>query len=249
MNDWTKLLICAVASLVLHFGIEQGLQQLPPYVVLLKPRKLKIEVVQPPPPPPEPEPPKPPDDPKPVPKPDVHEAPKPHARVPVATAEPKEAPPPEHPAVTAPEGDEPVFGTTMESTSTAGNGPAVPVGNTARPEVAAGSAAPVKHAAEPVQAFEATKMPMPQGHCYGKYTDDALKAAVEGTVVLDLVVGEDGRVRDLKVVQGLGHGLDEAALAALRDCAFSPGEKDGKPVAVRIRGFKITFVLPEQSDQ
>jgi protein TonB len=148
--------------------------------------------------------------------------------------------------VTAEAGDEPVFGTTMESTSTAGTGPALPVGNTPRPEVGSGSAAPVKHVEAPVQAFEATKMPLPQGHCYGKYNDDALKAGIEGTVVLDLVVGDDGRVRDIKVVQGLGHGLDEAALTALRACQFSPGEKDGKPVAVRIRGFKITFVLPDQ---
>ena len=246
MNDWTKLAICAVASLVLHFALEQGLEQLPRYTTVLRPRKLKIEVIAPPPPPPEPEPPKPPEEPKPEPKTEVHEAPKPHARLPVEAVQPKDVPPPDHPVVEATPGDEPVFGTTMESTSTAGTGPAVPIGNTARPEVGSGSAVPVKHAEEPVQAFEATKMPLPQGHCYGKYNDDALKAGIEGTVVLDLIVGEDGRVRDVVVVQGIGHGLDEAARAALRDCRFSPGEKDGKPVAVRIRGFKITFVLPDQ---
>jgi protein TonB len=97
-----------------------------------------------------------------------------------------------------------------------------------------------------VQAFEATKMPLPQGRCYGKYTDDARAAGVEGTVVLDIVVGEDGHVRDVQVAQGLGHGLDQAAIAALHACQFSPGEKDGKPVAVKIRGFKIRFVMQEQ---
>ncbi|HTR53400.1 MAG TPA: TonB family protein [Kofleriaceae bacterium] len=244
MNDWWKLAICAVASLVLHFALERGLEQLPRYTVVVKPQKLKVTVVTPP-PPPEPEPPKPPDEPKPLPKAEVHEAPRPHARVAVEAVQPKSAPEPEHPAVVADEG-EPVFGTTMESTSSAGTGPAVPIGNTARPEAGSGSAVPVKHAPEPVQAFEATKMPLPQGHCYGKYNDDALKAGIEGTVVLDLIVGADGRVRDVVVVKGIGHGLDEAALAALHDCRFSPGEKDGKPVAVRIRGFKITFVLPDQ---
>ena len=34
-------------------------------------------------------------------------------------------------------------------------------------------------------------------------------------------------------------------IEALRDCHFTPGEKDGKPVPVRVRGFKIKFVLAE----
>ena len=63
--------------------------------------------------------------------------------------------------------------------------------------------------------------------------------------MLDLTVGEDGRTRDIKVITGLPNGLTEAAITAAKDCRFSPGEKDGKPVAVRIRGFKITFVLPD----
>ena len=63
--------------------------------------------------------------------------------------------------------------------------------------------------------------------------------------MLDLTVDEKGHARDIALVKGLEHGLSEAALAAARGCQFSPGEKDGKPVAVRIRGFKITFVLAE----
>ena len=88
-------------------------------------------------------------------------------------------------------------------------------------------------------------MPLPQGRCFGKYTDEAREAGVEGTVVLDLIVGDDGRVRDVKVVEGLDHGLTQSAIAALRDCRFSPGEKDGTPVPVKIRGFKIHFVLQD----
>jgi protein TonB len=88
-------------------------------------------------------------------------------------------------------------------------------------------------------------MPVPQGRCFGTYTDDAKAAGVEGTVVLDLTVSQDGRARDIHVTQGLPHGLSEAAVAALRECTFSPGEKEGKPVAVRIRGFRIHFVLEE----
>jgi protein TonB len=88
-----------------------------------------------------------------------------------------------------------------------------------------------------------TTMPLPQGRCIGQYTDEAKRAAVEGTVVLDLVVGEDGRVREVQVVSGLGFGLTAAAIAAAKACRFTPGEKDGDPVPVRVRGFKIRFVL------
>lgn len=85
-------------------------------------------------------------------------------------------------------------------------------------------------------------MPLPN-RCVGRYTREARQAAIEGTVVLDLVVGVDGRARDVQIVSGLGYGLDEAAIEAIVGCHFDPGEKGGVPVAVRIRGFKIKFFL------
>ncbi len=54
-------------------------------------------------------------------------------------------------------------------------------------------------------------------------------------------------MRDVQVVSGLGHGLTEAAVAAAKRCHFSPGEKNGTPVPVRVRGFKIRFLL--QNDE
>ena len=75
--------------------------------------------------------------------------------------------------------------------------------------------------------------------------DEARAASIEGTVVLDLIVDEQGHARDIKVVQGLDHGLTQAAITALAGCSFTPGEKDGHPVAVRVRGFKIRFVLAD----
>jgi periplasmic protein TonB len=90
-------------------------------------------------------------------------------------------------------------------------------------------------------------MPLPQGRCIGKYTDEAKRAAIEGTVILDLIVSETGRARDIRVVSGLEHGLTDAAIAAIKECRFTPGEKDGTPVAVRVRGFKIRFLL--QNDE
>jgi len=89
-------------------------------------------------------------------------------------------------------------------------------------------------------------MPLPQGRCAGQYTDAAREAGIEGVVVLDLIVDATGRAKDIEVVEGLDHGLTEAAIAALRACRFSPGEKDGAAVPVRVRGFKIRFVLDAQ---
>ncbi len=86
-------------------------------------------------------------------------------------------------------------------------------------------------------------MPTMQGECRGKYTDEARDAGIEGTVMLDLVVGEDGKARDIKVVKGLGHGLDEAAIAALARCRFKPGLRNGQAVAVQLRAFKVRFFI------
>jgi len=241
-----KLLICAGIAVAFHFALAEGLEQLPHYRLPGPPEKVSIQVIEPPPQQPPPEPPKPeepkPEEPKVVP----HEAPRtrPVHAISVASVA-KDAPPTDKPVVTTDTTDEPVFGVSMESTSTQGTGPAVPVGNTLAPAAATGSDKPVKALAPPIAAFEATKMPLPQGRCFGKYTDEARAAGVEGTVVLDLIVGEDGRVRDIQVTQGLPNGLTQAAIAALRECRFSPGEKDGKAVPVRVRGFKIQFVLSE----
>lgn len=239
-----KLLVCAVASVVLHYTLARALEQLPARVARKPPPKVEVQVVAPPPPPPAEEP-KPPE-PRPEPPKPVSQAPRPvPASARIRAEVPKEAPPPDRPAPVGETTDEPVFGVTMESTSSASTGPAVPVGNTQKPTAPTKAGAPAPPLAEPVAAFEATKLPLPRSRCAGTYTDAAKAAGVEGTVVLDLVVGEDGRVRDVRVAEGLSHGLSEAAVAALRGCTFSPGERDGKPVAVRIRGFKIHFVLQE----
>lgn len=240
-----KLLICAGFAIVFHIALAEGLDQLPHYQLPKPPEKVAIRVIEPPPKEPPPEPPKQPEPPKEEPKVVPHEAPRAHPTHAITTASvAKDAPPTDKPVVTADTTDEPVFGVTMQSTSTQGTGPAVPVGNTLAP-AATGSDKPVKALAQPVAAFEATKMPLPQGRCFGKYTEEAKAAGVEGTVVLDIIVGEDGKVRDIQVTQGLPSGLTQAAITALKECRFTPGEKDGKAVPVKIRGFKIQFVLSE----
>jgi TonB family protein len=65
---------------------------------------------------------------------------------------------------------------------------------------------------------------------------------VEGTVVLEVIVGVDGKARGLHVIQGLGSGLDQNALVAVRDWHFVPGKRDGRPVEFPIR-INVEFSL------
>ncbi|MGH9508516.1 MAG: energy transducer TonB [Terriglobales bacterium] len=75
-----------------------------------------------------------------------------------------------------------------------------------------------------------------------EYSEEARRAKHQGTVVLWLVVGPDGRPRDLRVLRSLGLGLDEKAMEAVRQWKFEPARKNGTPVAVRIN-VEVDFKL------
>jgi TonB family protein len=75
-----------------------------------------------------------------------------------------------------------------------------------------------------------------------EYTDDARSARIEGTVSLELEFTATGDIRVLRVVRGLGHGLDEAAQRAALRMRFKPAQSDGKPVDSRAT-VHITFRL------
>jgi protein TonB len=93
----------------------------------------------------------------------------------------------------------------------------------------------------PVSMPDGTIVPVATGTCTGVYPEAAKRAGVEGVVILDLVVGEDGRTRDITVVRGPGHGLAEAAVLAARQCRFIPATRDGQPVPFRIRSYHVHF--------
>lgn len=85
----------------------------------------------------------------------------------------------------------------------------------------------VKQTSAPVQRYkpmEILSVPKPQ------YTDEARAKKVEGDVVLQVVFTASGSVKVLRVVQGLGYGLDEAAESAARQIQFHPATNDGQPV-------------------
>jgi TonB family protein len=67
------------------------------------------------------------------------------------------------------------------------------------------------------------------------YTEQARLAHVEGDLVMEVVVGRDGVVGDVRVVHGLGYGLDERAVQAVRRWRFSPARRHGATVDVRVQ--------------
>lgn len=61
------------------------------------------------------------------------------------------------------------------------------------------------------------------------YTEEARAKHIEGEVLLEVVLEASGRLRVIKVVRGLGHGLDDAAVHAAEQIRFKPALKDGQP--------------------
>jgi len=61
------------------------------------------------------------------------------------------------------------------------------------------------------------------------YTEEARKLKIEGEVLLEVVLESSGRLRVVRVVRGLGHGLDDAAVKAAEQIRFKPALQDGQP--------------------
>ena len=66
------------------------------------------------------------------------------------------------------------------------------------------------------------------------YSEDARQRNLEGDVVLEIVVRSDGAVGDVKVLKGLGAGLDQRAVQAVRQWRFTPARRLGTPVDVLV---------------
>jgi TonB family protein len=248
-----RLGICAVASLASHVLLARGTAHLPARVEAAQPMILSVNLRQTA-PEPEPEPVKPEGtetnkqplhD---VPARRVHRAAADNAKqVPTKNLTPTERP------AESDSTDTPVFGISMESTSAAGTGPGIRVGNTlqTKPRDNTGATDGVggKGLMAPVPVYELTKMPLPKVVITGQYTNEAREAGIEGVVMLSFLVDEHGCVRDIKVLQSLDGGLTEAAkralLGTLHGCPFAPGEREGKPVPTRVPSFKVRFSLRE----
>ncbi len=62
------------------------------------------------------------------------------------------------------------------------------------------------------------------------YTDEARKLNLEGEVLLEVLFGANGELHINRVVRGLGHGLDEAAVSAANKIKFKPAQRNGSAV-------------------
>lgn len=65
------------------------------------------------------------------------------------------------------------------------------------------------------------------------YTDEARAMRIEGEVLLEVEFSAEGDIRVLRVVRGLGHGLDESAMRAVQGMRFKPAQRNGQPVDIR----------------
>lgn len=238
MTYTRRLLVCVLLSTAVHGMLSRGMAGLPPSSAATRAQRVSLHIVPPP-----------------LPPGGIAQA---MPLEPVVAVEravraapavsrnpaPVDVPTTER-SVEGASGVVPLFGMSIESTSQAGAQAGLPIGNTLQVASKKGMQppAPAGALAAPIPGYAVTKMPEPQGNCSGQYTRAATEAGLEGTVVLDLVVDENGRARDIKVVAGLAHGLTEAAVAALKACRFVPGEQNGKVVSVRLSSFKVRFVL------
>jgi protein TonB len=67
-----------------------------------------------------------------------------------------------------------------------------------------------------------------------EFSEEARKAKVAGNVLVGIIVDEQGRPQHVRVIRGIGLGLDEKAVEAVRNYKFKPAMKAGKPVAVEL---------------
>ena len=88
------------------------------------------------------------------------------------------------------------------------------------------------------------QLPRPLREVKPQYTADAMRAKVQGTVLLECVVMPDGTVGKVEVVRSLdsAFGLDQEAIKAAKQWRFEPGTRFGEPVAVLVT-IELTFTL------
>ena len=65
-----------------------------------------------------------------------------------------------------------------------------------------------------------------------EYPELARRARLAGVVILEAIIDKEGNVKDLKVLRGLGLGLDEAAVRAVSQWKYTPTFYNGRPVEV-----------------
>ena len=75
-----------------------------------------------------------------------------------------------------------------------------------------------------------------------EYSEEARRRGITGDVELEIVITRDGTVSDVRTLRGLGAGLDQRAIAAVRQWRFSPARRKGQPVDVIVE-VAVEFTL------
>ena len=87
----------------------------------------------------------------------------------------------------------------------------------------------------PIQVSGEVTRPVKVSGPEPRYPEIARKARIQGAVVVEAVINEEGRVTELQVLTGLPMGLTEAAVSAVKQWRFAPATLRGKKVAVYYR--------------
>ena len=92
--------------------------------------------------------------------------------------------------------------------------------------------APVAPAAPVSASAPGVTSPRPIYRVEPSYTDGARTSKLQGSVLLGIIINDQGRPEEIKVIRSLDPGLDEQAVQAVQQWQFTPGMKDGAPVSV-----------------
>ena len=93
----------------------------------------------------------------------------------------------------------------------------------------------------PTEEYLVSEMPVPLSEVRPVYPKEARDKQIEGSVAMDILIDESGKVRQVNVIEG-SEIFRASALVAMQKFLFRPAKVDGKPVAVRIR-YSIKFKL------
>jgi TonB family protein len=110
------------------------------------------------------------------------------------------------------------------ATQNKGNGGAVATGGFGSEQVVHSGPKLAQLEGPATNAVEISYKPQPV------YTVEARSLKLEGEVLLEVMFSANGTLHVNRVVRGLGHGLDEAAIAAANKMRFKPAQRMGQPV-------------------
>ena len=104
------------------------------------------------------------------------------------------------------------------------------------------TAPPPGSAGAPYRVGGDVKAPIVIRRVEPQYPDEARQNRISGIVIVECIIGKDGRVKDVVVLKGLPYGLDQAAVEAVKRWEFKPATLAGVPVDV-IFNLTINFML------